>query len=102
DAQLRGRVGEGDGAKVRLARDGAKARELRTDDLDGVIPAGAGVGEGLQLLDRGGLVRSHGPILPVGLPEIGRRARAAGCGIDSGIVVSGQWGKPVAHASGSF
>ncbi len=51
-AQLRWCVGEGDGAEIRLARLGTEARELRTDDLDGVIAAGVLVGKGFQL--RGG------------------------------------------------
>jgi hypothetical protein len=45
-------VGEGDGAEVRLARLGAQAGELGADDLDGVIAAGLGVGERLQLPGR--------------------------------------------------
>ena len=43
-----GNVGESQGAEVRLARLRAHRGELRADDLDGIIPAGVLIVEGLQ------------------------------------------------------
>src|SRR5262249_6854669 len=47
-----GDVAEGDGAEVGVSGLGAEAGEFGADDLDGVVAAGPGVGEGLQLLAR--------------------------------------------------
>src|SRR5262249_31760786 len=52
DAGLIGDVAEGDGAEVGGSGLGAEAGEFGADDLDGVVAAGPGVGEGLQLLAR--------------------------------------------------
>src|SRR5262249_14534391 len=53
------RVGKGDGPKVGLARLGAEAGELGTDDLNGVVASRVLVGERLQQLDRGSVNRGH-------------------------------------------
>src|SRR5262245_59077017 len=42
-----GGVGERNGAKVRLAGDGADAGELGADDLDGIVATGGRIGKGL-------------------------------------------------------
>src|SRR5439155_10007689 len=59
DAALGGRVGEGDGAEIRLPRLRTDAGEFRTDNFDAVIPAGKRVGKRLQLVGRGDLDRGH-------------------------------------------
>ena len=48
DALRRRNVGESEGAEVRLARLRAHGRKLRTDDLDGIVPAGIRIVERLQ------------------------------------------------------
>src|SRR5262249_1046712 len=86
DAQIPGGVGAGDVAQVRLARLRTLAGELGANDLDGVIAARIGVGEGFELRKGGRFNEGHnwfsgnrsmsiGPFIPIDGPLPDRKPR---------------------------